>query len=167
MWLQNFLGSATDNYYKWTNLPGMLVSKYEHTIADISGEVQRIAAHLGIQYSEQKSRKLAEDYTLERQKERISNSSKMSNLQQHNKILFDSQELLHTNHILSGKEKRWKTELKPWQIALIENKTRVWLIKNGYELSNVNLSIIDNIKIKFMETLSHAVKAIYYQKDHE
>jgi hypothetical protein len=165
MWLQNFLENAVENYDKWTSLPRVLVSKYEQVTADLPGEVQRIAAHIGLGYSEQKCRQIAKDYTLERQKERIAKSTQGDNLQEHNKIRFDSKELLHTNHILSGKEQRWKTELKPWQTALIQKKTGEWLIKNGYELSHEKLSAMDHVQMRVMERLSQLVKIVYYQKN--
>lgn len=162
MWLQNFLESAVENYDKWTDLPGVLVSRYEQVIADLSIEVKRIATHIGLDYDENKCRKIADDYTLERQKERIATFSQKDNLQEHRKKRFDSKELLHPNHILSGKEERWRAELKPWQIALIEKRTGEWLVKNGYELSHDTLSTTDQVQMHIMESLRQLVKIIYY-----
>lgn len=164
MWMQNFLESAIKNYYEWTGLPRMLVSKYEDVMGDLPLEVQRIAAHLGIDYGEEKSRKIAEEYTLERQKDRIEKSSD-ENLQHHQKATFDRKELLHVNHIYSGESERWRREMTPWQTTLIEKKTGKWLVQNGYALNEANLSSVDQARVWIMNLTDKLVKAAYYRNN--
>ena len=161
MWMQNFLEGAMDNYYKWTGLPRMLISKYEDVMPDLTKEVQRIAHHLGVNYDESKSRQIADEYTLERQKERIAASPK-ARLQHYKQATFDSTELLHVNHISSGEIERWRTELAPWQISLIERNAGSWLTQNGYRLSGKELTYTEQIQASATNSFARVWKAVYY-----
>jgi hypothetical protein len=162
MWMQNFLESALKNYELWTSLPRVLVSKYEEVMGDLGREVGRVAAHLGIPCDEARSRKIAEEYTLERQKERIANSPR-GQLQQHDKTVFDSKELLHRNHISSGESERWRGELAPWQIALVEKRAGRWLVEHGYRLSAARLGPVDQSRVWLMHTAARFLRPIYYR----
>jgi len=165
MWVQNFLNSAIKNYYAWTSQPGMHVSKYEEVVDNLPLEVQRIATHLGITYEESKCNKIAEEYSLERQKERIGIATSDANLQHHKEATFDPNELLHANHISSGKVERWKREMLPWQTKLIENKTGDWLIKNGYSLNNADLGMFDWARAWSLQIAANLVKIFYYRNN--
>jgi hypothetical protein len=161
MWMQNFLEGAMDNFYKWTALSRMLVSKYEEVMPNLPREVWRIASHLGINYDESQCRQIADEYTLERQKERIARSPK-DRLQHHKQATFDATELLHVNHIYSGEIERWTKELSPWQISLIERKAGSWLTQNGYRLSENRLTFTEQIQASATDSVARMWKAVYY-----
>lgn len=164
MWLQNFLEASMKNYYAWKRLPGMLVSRYEDVMRDLPREVQRIAGHLGVQYDAERSTKIAEEYSLERQRERIAKSTP-GNLQHHQHATFDSKELLHLNHIHSGEAERWRRELSPRQTELVQRKARNWLLENGYELQDAKLSSADLAWMWIMDVAARIVKRTYYRQD--
>ena len=70
LWCGGFLETSLLNYRRWTGLPRVLVSRYESMIGDLPAEVQRIAAHLGIEVDAQACRRLAEEHTMEKQRQR-------------------------------------------------------------------------------------------------
>lgn len=123
---------ALRDYQAWTALPGMLMSKYETMMADLQGEVQRIAQHLDIEISDTEAAAIAHTYSLDRQQRRIQNwkSDPEYDAAQH-----DPNTLLHHNHIRSGKSQQWRTALTPMQIAYLESVAGNWLRSQGYELS--------------------------------
>lgn len=137
LWGSGFLDRCLSEFYKWTSLPGILVSKYEEMVADLPGEVERIALHLGLKSDPKKCQAIASDFTLERQLERIEKSKGKEALRQGyaNGPHFDPHTNLHTNHIHSGEIGGWEGLLIAEQVALIENKTRNWLLAQGYELT--------------------------------
>lgn len=132
-----FLEECLDNFQKWTRLPRVLVSKYEDMVADLPQEVGRIAGHLGIPITAEKCKKIAQNYTVERQIERIEEAKKKGKLQKGSArdTFFDPDSNLHVDHIRSGKVKGWEDFLTREQVAVIENKAGDWLIRNGYDLT--------------------------------
>ncbi len=126
------------NYELWTHLPNMLILKYEDVVNDLPKEVRSIADHLGISLDDEKYEAIAEEHSLERQREYISKlKSESHKLLKRPNALFDPYTLLHTDHINFGKIGRWKDILTLQQVALIEQMAGEWLISNGYELSTL------------------------------
>jgi len=140
LWQENYIGVCLRNFYKWTRLPGVLVSKYEQMILDVPAEVSRIAAHLGIAIDDATCEKVAAEYAITKQKERIElfRSALAPEYQSGQDPIFDAVTLLHINHIHSGQTGEWKLVLSPSQISLIEGEARDWLVTNGYEVSQIN-----------------------------
>lgn len=142
-WNNEFIATCLDNYKCWTNLPRVLISKYEEIIEDIPGEVERIAKHLKIYLHPSQYQKIAADYTLELQQERVKRFRdkilKMAGNSNDNIEIFkdehDESNLLHINHIDSAKVSRWKEDLSEKEVSLIENKVKNWCMKNKYEPS--------------------------------
>jgi hypothetical protein len=56
---------------------------------------------------------------------------------------FDTNTLLHANHITSGKIGRYKERLKPQQIETLDLHLKDWLIEEGYEPNPDALSRIN------------------------
>lgn len=136
LWDGGFLSQSLFHYQRWTTLPRVLVSKYEDMVADLPGEVERIAAHLGIPCDRQRCEQIAWEYTLERQRERIEDAKRSGRLRQGiAKVLYDPYTNLHTNHIHAGEIGGWPGILSAAQVALIENQARDWLVAHGYELT--------------------------------
>lgn len=123
---------ALRDYEAWTALPQMLISQYEVMMADLTHEVQRIAAHLQIDISPETAAEIADQYDLKRQKQRIQawKSDPSYDASQH-----DPNTLLHHNHIRSGETQQWRSVLTPMQIAYLEYIAGDWLRSQNYELS--------------------------------
>lgn len=137
LWTMGFLEDRFREYQTWTALPHVLVSKYENMMADMPGEIAKIAAHFGIAVDAAKCAMLATEYSLERQRERIEDAKKRGELRQGpvDGVLFDPQSNLHANHIQGGKIAGWKEFLSTEQIERIEAKAADWLGAHGYELT--------------------------------
>lgn len=143
----HLLKTCLDNFHRWTSLPTVLVSIYEEMIADLPGEVKRIANHLGIALDYSECERVASEYTIERQKKRIKESMNTA-LRQEGDALFDPHSLLHINHIDSGSIGKWRHELTPRQVALIESEAGEWLVANGYKLAYPHLNLFKRILLK-------------------
>jgi len=137
LWDLGFLDDRFREYQKWTALPQVLISKYEEMVADLPGEVERIAAHLGVAIPAEKCAAIAAEHTIERQKSRIEEAKKSGELREGavQGILFDPTTNLHTNHIHDGAVGGWKEILTREQIERLETKAADWLRAHGYELT--------------------------------
>ena len=71
IWNSGFLEICLVNFQRWTNLPRVLLSKYEEIIKDLPGEVKRISNHLGIFMDKSKFNQIALDYSIDKQQTRI------------------------------------------------------------------------------------------------
>lgn len=142
LWDEGFLDFCLENYRRWTQLPNMLISRYETIISHLPEEVQRIAAHLGIELSYKQCQAIAADYAIELQQERIKQfRNKLlqteHNPDDHREIVdyHDEESLLHLNHIDSGKTGRWQTDLNSQEVALIVDRVQSWCTANQYPAS--------------------------------
>lgn len=120
------------DFYAWTKLDNLLISRYEIMVSDLTQEVLRIAEHLDIKLSQKEAQTIADEYSIERQKNRIESWKKNQNSE--NKF-YDPKSLLHANHINSGKTNQWQKELKPIQVAYLETMAKNWLISQNYSLT--------------------------------
>ena len=101
---------------------------------DVPDAVTRIASHLGLHVTPEDAQSVADEYSVERQTERIG-SFKDAQVLDH-KIAFDKHSLLHDNHIseAKGQVSQWRTVLTPAQTALIEERYGAWLVAHNYAL---------------------------------
>ncbi|MCG3119032.1 MAG: hypothetical protein ALAOOOJD_01360 [bacterium] len=137
LWKAEFLQTCLRQFHKWTVLPRVLISKYETMMADIPGEVARIATHLGLDADAEKCRQIAADYSLERQKARIEEAKTNGKLQRaYGNALYDPHTQLHANHIYSGAAGEWKSVLAADETAKIETIAGDWLVAHGYEIAS-------------------------------
>ncbi|WP_199336936.1 sulfotransferase domain-containing protein [Oscillatoria sp. FACHB-1407] len=139
IWQEGFLEACLDNYKKWTELPNVLVSKYEEIMSDLSHEVCRIASHLSISLPATASEAIANNYSLDVQQARIEQFKEKLlqtplNPDDHRQMVdyHDEKTLLHMNHIDSAKVGRWRNDLTDLEIAHIEEKVREWCDRFGY-----------------------------------
>lgn len=133
LWQENFIESCLHNHQLWTSLPTVLVSAYEKMIADVPGEVQRIARHLGLNLTETEGQTIAANYNLDKQRTRIARFraellQTPLNPEDHRTIFdyHDEKTLLHLNHIHTVKAGRWQDELSDQQADLIAERVRNW-----------------------------------------
>lgn len=123
---------SLDDFKAWTSFDGVLISRYEEMIDNLPQEVYRIAEHLNVELSETEAISIAENHTLDKQKQRIQQWQTSENF---NPATHDGKSLLHHNHINSGKPQQWLKTLTPLQIAYLESLTGTWLCDRGYSLS--------------------------------
>jgi phage host-nuclease inhibitor protein Gam len=90
---------SLNDFQAWTSLDGVLVSQYEEMVGNIFQEVLRIANHLNIELSETEAQIIADNHTLDRQKQRIQQWQQREDF---NPSTHDDRSLLHHNHIHSG-----------------------------------------------------------------
>jgi len=133
----DLLENCLEHYRRWTSMPRVLTSKYEDMTADLTREVERIAAHLDVTLPVEQYAQIAAEHSIERQKERIEEIKKSDHLREGvaKGTYFDPLTNLHTNHIHSGEVSGWKSVLSNEQAGRIEAKTADWLTAHGYELS--------------------------------
>jgi hypothetical protein len=137
LWEDGFLDRVLTGFDRWTSIEAVLVSRYEEMVADLPGEVGRIAAHLGIAVVRDDCERVASEYTLARQRERIRQAEATGRLQrlQGLSILYDPVSNLHVDHIRSGRSGEWRTVFARAEVAMIEDRTKEWLVANEYALS--------------------------------
>jgi hypothetical protein len=135
-WVLSRIDNNLRWYTYWTAQPRMLVSRYETLIADLPGEVARIASHLGIKLDQTTCQKIAELYSIDRQRQTIAEAIQAQRLQSKVGQIFDPHSLLHTNHIRSGEVGGWKETLTPQQADFIEEHARDWMLQHGYLPAN-------------------------------
>lgn len=130
-----WLDQAIMDYYLWINMPNVLVSRYEEMIHNLTQEVSRISAFLGLPVNTETLSKLAEEYDIPAQKQRI-DALKQRHGQRidEREIVFDEVELLHHNHIHKGEVGGWRDQLSPLQQRFLTERYRQWLLSLGYDL---------------------------------
>lgn len=137
------LSRLLKNDYSWHQLPDILVSRYENIVNRLPEEVLKIADYLNIDLTTQQAANIADKFSLERQRERVSqihstdtdtrdtstqnSTPKNSNTQKHDPV---SQ--LHPGHISSAATGQWQTVLSAAQATEIENAALSWLVSRGY-----------------------------------
>jgi hypothetical protein len=137
----NFLNANVKNFYKWTGLPKILVSKYETVIMDLPNEVQRIAEHLNISVTKKECEQIASKYNIEKQLKRIEKLKNKENVEfdlTNRGTRFDIHSNLHEDHIVSGIPGEYTDVLSERQIRKIEKLIGNWLDENGYDLLSSN-----------------------------
>jgi len=135
LWKDGFLDRILTNFHRWTSLEAVLVSRYDEMVADLSGEVGRIAAHLGIAVGREECERVAAEYTVAQQRERVREAEAAGRLRQTDGIQYDPVSNLHVDHIRSGESGEWRSRLAPEEVAMIEDRAKAWLTANGYPLS--------------------------------
>lgn len=135
LWCGDFLETSLSNYRRWTGLPRVLVSRYETMIADLPGEVGRIAAHLGIDLDGPGCQRIAEEHSMEKQKQRIAGFGSDALRDGYAGARYDPRSMLHTDHIQGGVVGGWRGHLTTGEVAQIENAAAAWLRQHDYPLS--------------------------------
>lgn len=135
VWVSDRVDNNLRWFELWTRQPRTLVTRYETMTADLAGEVERIAAHVGVTMDRAQAEKIAAQYSKDKQLETIEQAKRENRIKNVQWAQFDSHSLLHVNHIRSGEIDTWKTELTPDQVQFIESRAGGWLTAHGYTLS--------------------------------
>ena len=137
-WVERFVDTCINQYRRWTCLSPMLVSKYEELIGNVPGEVERIARHLGIAIDWSTCERLASEYNVDKQRQRI--AAFEQNLPPEQKSaqgpIYDPATLLHMGHIQTGRSGIWTHVLSSEEVAVIEARAGDWLLAHGYPLAS-------------------------------
>ena len=129
-----WLDQAITDYYAWTNMPNVLVSRYEEMICNLRHEVSRIADFLGLNVDAEALSRLSEQYDIPAQQQRIDALKQRYGQSINNSdIVFDEVELLHHNHIHKGEVDGWRHLLSPLQQSLLTERYSQWLLSLGYD----------------------------------
>lgn len=147
IWRNGFMATCIDHHELWTACSPCLATSYEQMISDPAGEVARIAKFIDVPADEETCRRIAADYSVERQQQRIAEMRDDSaETMEYGEDHVHRRELLHENHIQSGAVAGWRRELSGIEIAMIEKVVGDWLIQQGYELARPRLSPADRLR---------------------
>lgn len=120
-------------YEKWTSLSDVLITRYENLVnSQLTGEVRRIAAHLGLDVAENLVQWTANNHTIENQKAQIARFDYVQKGVQSGATSYNPDTLLHNNHIWSGAVDQWREILSAEEINKVENIAGNWLDVVGY-----------------------------------
>lgn len=149
---RDLVGESLAMYDRWTARQSVLISRYEDAVGDLPAEVSRIATFLGVGLTPAECDRIAGDYSIDRQLERIETLKEdpTRGASGGTDQVFDRDSLLHTNHIASGQHGAWSAVLTDLQVAMIERRAGGWLVDRGYELVNPNLGFMDRLRLKRM-----------------
>lgn len=135
-----FLERAVDDYSSWTEVGDILKVSYDGIVSKTTEEVLNIAHYLEINIAREEAEKIAADYSIENNKERIRESRK--GLIPKIKILLNKigilknvkneNTLLHINHITDSRDNNWSSILSDKQLEAIIKKYADWMKVNGY-----------------------------------
>lgn len=104
---------------KWADFPGVYVGRYENMMSDQSGEVCRIANHLGV---EADCTAIANKFSLEKNRQRMPKTG------------YDGADtLMWDDHIFTGRDGVWREELSQSQIDMVSRIGQYWMEKMGYK----------------------------------
>jgi hypothetical protein len=116
----------------WTSIPEIYISSYENMMQDLKQEVARIAQHLKIELSPEEITEIAQNHSLQQQKNKIKTWKWESGKNSGN---YEPKTLLHYNHINSGKSQQWRDSLNQIQLGYLESIAKKWMETQGYTLS--------------------------------
>lgn len=116
-----------------------LCQRYESLIDNPAGGVRELAAFLGIRLESGEAEAVAEEYSLEANRQRTRDLGRKlveqgidltdpANIQR-----CDHHTLLHWNHVRDGRIGGWREQARPRQRALLARFCGRWLIERGYE----------------------------------
>lgn len=125
------LHACVSDLRSWTALPGVELMKYEQMIANIPFAVAQVAEHLDVNLSEGQCIEIAKEYSREKQRYRIQELCQ-SLKARGQESGYDSNSLLHENHIHSGAAGQWQQILTTDQVRQIENNFGCWLEEHNY-----------------------------------
>jgi hypothetical protein len=148
LWRSDLIRECMAQFEIWTSQKSMLVTRYEQMIGNLEGEVRRIAMHLGVEMDEAQCRTIAADYQMDKQRARVGQVSAADSqtVVQHGNQVFDSRELLHSNHIHRGDAGYWREYFSDIEIFMIEHRARQWLVDCEYVLASPRLKFVDRLR---------------------
>lgn len=123
----------------WRAQPNVLVQSYERLTGDPVDCVREIADHLEIHVPAAEAARIASLFSLEENKKRAQAlatqliQSGIDLSQPQNSLIGHRDQLLHWNHIRSGKNGTWRDDITPYRAAAMLALCGDWLVRNRYE----------------------------------
>jgi hypothetical protein len=127
---------ANDRF--WTALPGVLVQRYEHILAEPAPAILALARHIGIELDRAEAERIAALYSQESNRARTAalrrrlHESGLDLSSAANAQICDESTLLHWNHMRDA-DSSWRSLATAGQKAVLEKHCGRWLIEHGYE----------------------------------
>jgi hypothetical protein len=144
-----------NDFYAWTSLKNVLVSRYEEMTKDLTNEVMKISHHLGLNCSLEEAQELANEFSLKKQKMRI---EQWQAQQIKESVYYDPKTLLHANHINSDGKQNNSIKLTSLQIAYLDNMAEKWLKSQSYPIfSSLIMRKIAYLKYKMQNKIRRAL----------
>ena len=128
---------AADGF--WKAMPGVLTQRYESWVSDNFQFVRKIAAHIGTNLSDSDLAAVAEEFDLGRNRTRTDSLAKQLQAEgvdlslEENATRYDSNSLLHWNHIRTGSVGQWQSVAAPDELEYLSVACSDWLVAQGYE----------------------------------
>jgi hypothetical protein len=136
---KRLLQGVLDSDRYWTAQPAMLCQRYESLIADPTGAIEEMAAHLGVTLASGEAEAIAAEYSLEANRRRTDDHARRLSDQgidlndPAHAFLHDPHSLLHWNHLRQGHVGGWREDATPAQRVTLAEICGDWLIARGYE----------------------------------
>jgi|694.fasta_scaffold32981_2 hypothetical protein len=153
IWKHRMLARWTGRFDEWAALPGALVSRYDHLVADLGAEAVRIGRLIGVDVSADLAATIAKAYAVERQQERAADVRVRRDRRQL-ATKYDAHSLLHHNHITSGEVGGYRRVLRPAEIRLVEAECGEWMRRWGYPPADVDLGLLDRAHATFLRMVA-------------
>jgi hypothetical protein len=133
---------ANDSF--WPSLPNVLCQSYESIALAPGLAIKELAAHLGFAISDAEANELTREFSHAKNQERAkalaaelaAGGVDLSNPV--NALRFDSQTLLHWNHLRDGEVGGWRHAASPEQIEILNSLCGPWLTEHGYEIETAS-----------------------------
>jgi hypothetical protein len=134
---RGFIEAAVRNDLAWSaaHADNVHISRYDDLLMDLSSEVNRIAAACDLTITPSEARRVAAEYSLERNRERMTEVSGRPVRTHSSTASYDCVTLIHRNHITRVSSGRWKNSLSHFQLAVVEYLASTWLEVRGYPFS--------------------------------
>jgi hypothetical protein len=130
-----WLDQAITDYYAWTDMPNVLISRYEDMVLSLKPEISKISDFLSLPVDLDTISKLSEEYEISVQKKRTEVlKEQFAQGFDSNELVYDEKELLHHNHIHKGEIGGWVNGLSSRQQTYLTERYEQWLYTLGYDI---------------------------------
>lgn len=134
-----FLEDIEWHFKNWMDFDEIYTTNYQNLTKNTVQEILSLASHLKLDMTDSKAEYISEGFNIEKQKKYISKIGDDN--------VFDSESLLHKNHINSGESNQWK-QLSKKEIILLEAKAKTILDAQGFQ--SVSNSLLFKLKSKLL-----------------
>lgn len=124
----------------WQNNPGTLFIDFVNITSRPKQEIERIAAHLGLNIDDGFLSECARETSYEKMKRRAENLkyTPKEKLIHTNHLTYDPATLLHIGHAPQGQSRDWRTVLKGKELQIAIERLKQWLPEEIHSEHQVN-----------------------------
>ena len=123
----------------WPSLPNVLCQNYERITKDPTTAVKAIAEHLGLYVTDTEAEELSLEFSAAKNRECADalaaqlHAGGIDLTSRDNVLKYDSQSLLHWNHLREGAVGGWRSIATPHQRETLAELCGPWLLEHGYD----------------------------------